>query len=217
MKYILSILLFTLFLNSCNKKTVLLAETTNTDITEVLDVSPVYLFYDESQPNSTEFNHKNMISTTNWLVNIDKRLTLKQILPHLQYLQDKRHGDGMHKNESAKNYFTCSNTDIQNLAFIEFTDIYYEDNGKMKLPNEMRPKGDWHLLNIFSNEVFRLNDKINLSIQNLIENLKTEIELGEILYLRFNENINFQTYIQLKTELLKTNALTISNHELIYN
>ena len=35
-----------------------------------------------------EFNRRNMISTTNWLVNIDKRLTLKQILPHLKYLQD---------------------------------------------------------------------------------------------------------------------------------
>ncbi len=63
--------------------------TYNEEITEVIDVSPVYLFFDEVT-DSVEFNRRNMISSTNWLVNIDKRLTLKQVLPHLQYLQEKR-------------------------------------------------------------------------------------------------------------------------------
>ena len=107
--------LFTFFLlTSCNKRLVQLPETTNKDITEVIDVSPVYMFYDE-ETDSVEFNRRNMISATNWLVNIDKRLTLKQILPHLQYLQEKRQGGEKH---SFHNYFTCNNTDLKNLSFI---------------------------------------------------------------------------------------------------
>jgi len=52
-------------------------EVENAEITEVLDVSPAYIFYDETQPDSTLFNRKNLIGTTNWLVNVDKRLTLE--------------------------------------------------------------------------------------------------------------------------------------------
>ena len=101
MKRIVLILLTALAF-SCAERELQLPVTTANDITEILDVSPIYLFYDEAT-DSVDFNRKNMISTTNWLVNIDRRLTLKQILPHLQYLQEKRRGDGMHKNENAKN------------------------------------------------------------------------------------------------------------------
>ncbi len=31
----------------------------------------------------------------------------------------------MHKNEDAKNYFTCNDTSIKNLGFVEFTDVNY--------------------------------------------------------------------------------------------
>ena len=111
---------------SCNNERVLqLPEIENAEITEILDVSPAYIFYDETQPDSTLLNRKNLISTTNWLVNVDKRLTLKQAIPHIIFLQDKKRNAEVHKNENAKNYFTCNDTSISNLGFLEFTDIYY--------------------------------------------------------------------------------------------
>ena len=105
------LLLLLIFTFSCAERELQLPVTTTNEITEVLDVSPIYMFYDV-ETGEADFNRNNMISTTNWLVNIDKRLTLKQILPHLQYLQEKRRGDGIHKNENAKNYFTCFNVYI---------------------------------------------------------------------------------------------------------
>ncbi|MBO6880616.1 hypothetical protein [Winogradskyella sp.] len=119
-------LLFILFLLNCdNERIVQLPEIENAKITEVKDVSPAYIFYDETQPDSTLFNRKNLIGTTNWLVNVDKRLTLKQAIPHIQYLQDKRKKASMHKNEDAKNYFTCNDTSMGSLGFVEFTDVNY--------------------------------------------------------------------------------------------
>ena len=95
-------LLFALFMVSCNNERVLqLPEIENAEITEVLDVSPAYIFYDETQSDSTLFNRKNLIGTTNWLVNVDKRLTLKQAIPHIKYLQDKK-DNSSHKNKNAK-------------------------------------------------------------------------------------------------------------------
>lgn len=72
------VLLIGLVVLSCNNERVLqLPEVENAEITEVLDISPAYIFYDETQPDSTLFNRKNLIGTTNWLVNVDKRLTLE--------------------------------------------------------------------------------------------------------------------------------------------
>ena len=48
MRYLLSLIILCFF--SCNNERVLqLSEIKNADVTEVLDVSPAYLFYDEAQ------------------------------------------------------------------------------------------------------------------------------------------------------------------------
>ena len=220
MKQLSIALLFTVILVSCNKKTVLLPETVNKDITQVLDVSPIYMFYDETKPDSTDFNRKNMISTTNWLVNIDKRLTLKQILPHLQYLQEKRSKDGMHKNENAKNYFTCSNPEIQNLAFIEFTNVIYHN----ELTNNSFLKNSIVIDFNVNNEVTILKPnatKIILKTEAdyLLNNIEEVISIEKKIYLTFNRNLSFQNYITYKSLLLNLdrNNVTISNDEFIYN
>ncbi|RZV67419.1 MAG: hypothetical protein EX254_02975, partial [Flavobacteriaceae bacterium] len=111
---------------SCGRdRVILLPEIENAKITNVKDVSPAYLFYDEYKEDSVELNRKNLIITTNWLVNVDKRLTLKQALPSILKLQDKKRNAKMHKNENAKNYFTCNDTAIKNLGFLDFTDVFY--------------------------------------------------------------------------------------------
>ena len=69
----LIVLMFFLF--SCgNEKALLLPEISHSEISEIQDVSHAYLFYDETQKDSVELNRKNLISTTNWLINVDKRL-----------------------------------------------------------------------------------------------------------------------------------------------
>jgi len=219
-KQILLISIFFGFL-SCNEKIVQLPETNNKAITEVLDVSPAYLFYDEAQ-DSVEFNRKNIIGTTNWLVNVDKRITLKQAIPHINYLQNKRKKDGMHKNESARNYFSCSNPELKNLAFIDFTNVEYSLVGDSKMSKE---SSSIHL--IFSNaqdvEIVFLDKNIKADVYSFLSILKNEAsqikEDSITLFLSFNENLTFQDYISFKSKLLEMdfNAFTISNTELIFN
>ena len=118
--------LITLFLWSCgNEKVIQLPEVQHAKISEILDVSPAYIFYNETQPDSVELNRKNLIISTNWLFNVDKRLTLEQAIPKIKFLQDKKRNAKMHKNEAAKNYYTCNDTSIKNLGFIEFTNVNY--------------------------------------------------------------------------------------------
>jgi len=224
MKQIITLLVLTIFLGSCSKKNVLLPETENSNITEIKDVSAAYLFYDETKKDSLEFNRKNLISTTNWLVNIDKRLTLKQILPHLVYLQNKRNKDGMHKNKAAKNYFTCSNPIIENLAFIEFTDVVYHDDSFQIFLNKMNAgEGKQNITFFrFKNEKTVTIGNRKISIEDLEEFIQTT-SLNKIIplsvYLVFSENLSFQNYITIKSLLLKLNLdkVIIESHEFIYN
>jgi len=225
MKRLFIILPAIILLISCNKKTVLLPETATKEITEVLDVSPIYIFYDETKPDSTDFNRKNMISTTNWLVNIDKRLTLKQILSHLQYLQEKRSKDGMHKNENAKNYFTCFNPEIQNLAFIEFTNVAFHDESSEKYFSKVSNFNENSIVIDFNthNEIIILNPNTNKIILKteadyLLNSIEEVATFENIIYLNFNKNLSFQDYITYKSLLLHLdiNNVNLSNDEFIY-
>ena len=89
MKKSLVLILLIICFSCGNDKVVLLPEISHSEITDIKDVSAAYIFYNETKPDSTELNRKNLISTTNWLVNVDKRLTLRQAIPYIQFLQNK--------------------------------------------------------------------------------------------------------------------------------
>lgn len=222
-RYFLIILIITIF--SCEKRLVQLPETDFSAITEPSDISPIYMFYVE-EDGSCEFNRNNMIGTTNWLVNIDKRLNLEQILPHLQYLQEKRGKKSMHKNESARNYFSCSNPEIQNLAFIDFTGVTYSDMAITEfISSRSQPDSlpqcyinfkELDEITIGKNFILKKTDSANL-LDDLREQTETD-SLPDRIYLNFNAGLSFQDYITIKSELLKTDSsrVLISDTEFIY-
>lgn len=229
---------------SCNNERVLqLPEVKNTKITEVLDVSPAYIFYDETEADSTLLNRKNLIGTTNWLVNVDKRLSLKQAIPHIKMMQDKKRNAEVHKNEEAKNYFTCNDTSIGNLGFIEFTDVYYKmiDIQKDSISFYAAQLKEFNTedLEVQDEEVISTNqmastyfvvdsDNINefeTEFLPIIEQEKENLMLAENLLITsftlifyFDKNLSFQDYISIKSKLdaINTNRLKIITHEFIY-
>ena len=224
------LLVILLFIFSCGKdKIVQLPEIKHSEISEINDVSAAYLFYDETLPDSLEFNRKNLISTTNWLVNVDKRLTLKQAIPHIKFLQEKKQNAG-HKNNNAKNYFTCNDTSKKNLGFIEFTDVVYHNmsfldyvstNSNLDFSNKMKIEF------IASEDIYIEFPLFDLSTlvskkSHLIKDIKyvlaNELDTVEII-LSFKQNLTFQDYISYKSMLseLDLKNVTISNHEFIFN
>ena len=209
--------LITLFLWSCgNEKVIQLPEIQQAKITEILDVSPAYIFYNETQPDSVELNRKNLIISTNWLFNVDKRLSLEQAIPKIKFLQNKKRNAKMHKNEAAKNYYTCNDTSIKNLGFIEFTDVNYVEKIVSK-----------------NNSIITINRLNDITIQHKdlklsevnIENLITQLEnnfnnneVNTVLTLHLNKQLKFQDYITVKNKLQNLNFenVVINNNEYIY-
>ena len=222
-KLLIALNLLVLF-GCVNKKSVLLPEIQNATITEITDVSPAYIFYDKTKPDSLELNKGNLIISTNWLVNVDKRLTLKQVIPSIIKLQDKKRNSS-HKKESARNYYSCNDVSIKNLGFIDFTDVIYLVNNE-EVRKDIKNNYDF-LVTGPENGLM----SINLEIDNLHKNYKIdEIEsvfkqgfLAEIenktISFTFIQELTFQDYITFKSKLSQLNLenTIINNEEYIIN
>lgn len=222
MKYFQILIL--LFLVSCgNEKVVQLPEIDQSEISEILDVSPAYLFYDETKEDSVELNRRTLIITTNWLVNVDKRLTLEQAIPKIIYLQNKKRNAEIHKNEEAKNYYTCHNTSINNLGFIEFTDVYYVEKQaeffNLKSNEYAIIFNELSKIEIKSSEEAKTLETSEESLLQDINKIISENEETVSLHLYFSKDLSFQDYISFKSLLnkLKNKKVTIANEEFIFN
>lgn len=217
-----------LLIFSCGKdKIVQLPEIQKTEISEIEDISVAYLFYDETLPDSLELNRKNLISSTNWLVNIDKRLTLKQVIPQVKFLQEKKENAG-HKNKKSKNYFTCNDTSKKNLGFIDFTEVTYHNalfydfvSKNSELDFSKGVKIDFNTSNeiLIEFPLFDLSTLVSTKSnfkKHILMLFKNKPEVFE-LYLNFNKNLTFQDYIAFKSILseLDLKNVRISNHEFV--
>jgi len=126
MKYCSLILVFMLL--SCgNKEDILLPKSNVTLISDVKDHSPIYIFFrTKGKDTLAEVNRKNSIISTNWILNIDKRLPLRLVIPEVMKLQEKKRSEVAHKNELAENYYSYADTIGKNMAFLPFTKVYYK-------------------------------------------------------------------------------------------
>ena len=229
MRYCLPLLLV-LILACAEKRELQLPDIENAKITNLQDVSAAYLFYDEIQPDSVLLNRKNLISTTNWLINIDKRLTLEQAIPHIKFLQDKKKNSS-HKNEKAKNYFTCHDLSKNDLGFLEFTEVNYHldlyDLYERKGIPISSPKHE-SLINVINPDSIRIHypehdninytDEIVSNRKNIFKDLsKTRDTTDIVIYLSFLSSLTVQDYISIQSSIKNSNieGIEISNHEFI--
>jgi hypothetical protein len=229
MKYLYVLVIIVLFFSCGNEKSVMLPEIEHAKITEVLDVSPAYIFYNATEPDSVELNRKNLIGTTNWLFNVDKRLTLEQAIPKIKFLQDKKRNAEVHKNENAKNYYTCNDTSIQNLGFIEFTDVSYQTISIQDyFKNKNRSEKMSVALNAISINDFSLelsyegqsSTEVYSSFENAVNKIRKTFKKEQDfkLYVLYHSKLSFQEYITIKSKIQHIQGLDIliDNNEFIY-
>ncbi|WP_174565120.1 hypothetical protein [Flavobacterium sp. A45] len=203
-KYLFGIVLL-LCISCGNKEDILLPKADRTVVKDVVDLSPIYIFFRiKGKDTLAEVNRKNSIGTTNWVLNIDKRLPLRLVIPEVMKMQEKKRGDSAHKNETAENYYSYADSIGKNLAFIPFTKVYY----KMEKPK---------------NGVIVFFDKNNKILVNSKEIAKNDLEnhiknnsSNNDVYYCFDKNMNFGTYVNLKIFVKSIEWKFISNHEFAY-
>jgi hypothetical protein len=195
MKYLSIAMLFVLV--SCgNKEDILLPKSNVTIVSDVLDHSPIYIFFrTKGKDTLADVNRKNSIITTNWILNIDKRLPLRLVIPEVMKLQEKKRSEVAHKNEVAENYYSYADSIGKNLAFLPFTKVYYTIG---------EPAG--------GDMIIRFKKRNNLVLINGKEIQKKEIVsyvygiahvVQPRIFLVFDKNMSYEEYIQTKILVLK--------------
>jgi hypothetical protein len=192
---------------SCgNKEDILLPKSDTTIVKEVVDLSPIYIFFRVNGKDTlAEVNRKNSIITTNWILNIDKRLPLRLVIPEVMKLQQKKREEKEHRNELALNYYSYADSIGKKLAFIPFTKVYY----KLEKPKN-------GLVVFFSKEgKITVNNTLvsKNDLQKIINNLNTDSK--DIIYC-FDKNSSYGNYIQNKVFIHSVELKNVGSEEYIY-
>lgn len=203
-KYLFGIVLLLCF--SCgNKEDILLPKANQTIVKEVLDLSAIYIFFRvKGKDTLAEVNRNNSIGTTNWVLNIDKRLPLRLVIPEVMKLQVKKRGDSANKIQVAKNYYSYADSIGKNLAFLPFTKVSY----KMEKPK-------FGVIVFFDRNNKILVDNKEIAKNDLEKYIKQNSSDNDVFYC-FDKNISFDTYINLRIFLRSIEWKFISNQEFIY-
>lgn len=78
-KYFLIIAFFSIIFMSCSKKSVQLPLIDSDGISDIYNHSSIWLFFEENENDTLAvLNKNNKVINTQWIFNIDRRLTMKQ-------------------------------------------------------------------------------------------------------------------------------------------
>lgn len=193
-KYIL--LIISVLCLACNQKQIQLPKVEKAEIYEVFDHSPIYFFFEEST-KSVKMNRNGLISTTNWIFNIDARGDFKDISEKIAEMQQKKLNPfNPHSNPDSKNYFSVADMQKKSLGFVDFSSNLFLKKEKLSENNQKNTF-------LIKNEgVFFNNEPI--SVENL-----SNFNKNETYHLLIDENMSFQaffsTYVKIKE------ILTIEN------
>ncbi|WP_320815719.1 hypothetical protein [Flavobacterium sp.] len=214
-----------LLIVSCKKEDVQLPKADVSVIKELTDHSPIYMFY--KNDSVVDVNKNNSISTTNWVFNIDKRLSIGVVIPEVMLLQHKK-ANSSHKKEGAINVFSYADSIGKNLAFLPFTDVQYKMNkefSKFFIKKNAEAYMPYHNFTINFNKENKItvdgNDIEREELIHFINDFADFMSEGKttILHLNFDKRLSYGQYIQNKILIWRLNSdrIQISSYEFIYD
>ena len=113
-------------INGCARQEVLLPVISADGIEQVENHSSVWIFFEISgQDTLAVLNKNNKLINTNWIFNIDRRLKMKQVIPHLEEMQRDRNKDSMHKKGGMKSYFSYADTKNERISLVDFPQLNF--------------------------------------------------------------------------------------------
>jgi len=218
-KILIPVLLITLV--SCKQRHVKLPALNISGIQDTIyNNSKIWIFYKlEGNDTLAELNKNNSVANTHWVFNIDKRLSLKKVIPNVQVLQAKKEKPSMHDNgELMHNYYSFVDTLSNKLSLILFDSIQYVTDKRVNRDSILKQDQFKHLfINSKTDDVF-INDQL-VEKDKIEDFIYKQLDSSFIsLNLVFDKNISYQNYIHVKALLqnIENDSILISNKEYLY-
>lgn len=131
-----SLLLMIMVLSACSKNEMKMARNAVSIHTSLKAQSPIYI---QKKAGQVQMNESNRIGNTDWVLSVDRDLTVGEIAPFLQKLVLKKYDkDGMHTDHKSI-FWVYSDTLHQQNAYVSFPftqikdTIYADQNSFLKL------------------------------------------------------------------------------------
>ena len=226
-KIVIIVALLSLF--SCAEKEVQLPQAEVSVLKDIVDHSPIYMFFEIKNEKDTiiNVNRKNSISSTNWIFNIDKRLPLKLVIPEVMKLQEKK-ANSAHSKKDAIDVFSYSDSIRKNLAFFPFTEVkfkYDKDFSKFFIKKNASQYMPYHNFTVNFNKKNAITiDGIEVDRNEFVAFIKEFSDFtidGKLimLHLNFDKNLSYGDYLNNKILAWKAtnDKVQIASYEFIYD
>lgn len=216
-KYLIYIISFLFLITSCSKKDLQLPLIDSDGLSEIYNHSSIWLFFEKNEKDTLAvLNKNNKIINTHWLLNIDRRLTMKYVVPALSEMQKAKYKPSMHGKEGTFIYFAYANTKSNNISLIEFkpTNFILSEKQIKDIVND----NQIIKINLQKNKILINNILTDLDhVKNILKDYKNKDSLNKSrIFLKYNEGISYQKYLQTKMILSKIN-MAIDSTENIYS
>lgn len=192
---LLSLFVLAIFMTSCSQKEMKISRSDYSVETEIDDFSPAYIL--KNDEGETELLQNSLIGNTNWVLSVERDLTLSEVAPFLQEMTEKKfQKDGVHE-DTKDIYFVYSDTLHQQNAYVKlpFKSVFAEPRGMME-PTEYF----FQLIDLITDEVSGLED-FKQRFAEAVENR----ESYEGIIIDFSDKMTVEEFINILIEFERLN------------
>jgi hypothetical protein len=185
--------------SSCNNKTLQLPQIAIKGRPAIQNHSQIWIFYKYNKEKiKAEINKNNTISTTNWIINCDKRLPLSEVIPVFQMVKAKRAKKSIHSSEGMKNYVSYSDTSTNQIALFSIDNIQYITLSKDEIVQLEKEKICDYIMEFSKNSININNNEYPIETWN--KKVFDTLNPG-CIQLKFDEKMTYQEYLTLRLQI----------------
>lgn len=183
---------------SCNKKSVELPQIAISGVSKIKNHSQIWIFYNQNKDSIwTEVNMKNKINSTHWILNIDKRLSMGQLLPDLQKIITRRNAEGMHSKKGSKLFLSYSNILDKKIDLFPIDSIRYVSKTKRDFMNYKKDTEEMFLY-FSKDEMYVKGTKYT---REQWESIKLDSLVDKKTHLFYEAALSYQEYMDYRLSL----------------
>jgi hypothetical protein len=208
-----------LLLSHCKKKEVMLPVIPIDGIEQTENHSSIWIFLELSEGDTLAIlNKNNKLINTNWIFNVDRRLKMKHVIPHLETLQRDRNKDSMHKKEGMSNFFSYADTKNERISLVEFPEQKFVLKSDTEVFMDRAPDSICRIPLQLEEDLIMVNgNKYRFDEMTRIgEILESCDSISQPRFqLQYGPELTFQQYLSARASLASSD-LPVDNTELIH-